>query len=72
MPYDPPANPKMFCGRIHFGPICVNGGPNGEPTCKWCRCTVSREERWQVQRTWNTLMAFLRPIKEAMQKEKRK
>lgn len=72
MPYDPPAQPKNFCGRIHFGPVCVNGGPNGEPICEWCKCRVSREEREQVQRQWNTVRAFLAPIKQAMANREKK
>jgi hypothetical protein len=72
MPPEIPANPKMFCGRIHFGPICVNGGPRGEPICEWCKCRVDRADRDQVQKQWNTLTHYLRPIKEAMAKEKKR
>ena len=71
MAFDPPAQPKNFCGRIHFGPVCVNGGPNGEPICEWCQCVVNRAEREQVQRQWNTVRRFLDPIKRSMNKEKK-
>lgn len=66
MPYHIPAKPFNMCGRIHIGPVCVNGGRNGQPICEWCGCDVTRADRDEVQRRWDTVSAMLRPMKEAM------
>jgi hypothetical protein len=52
------------CGRLHLGPVCVNGGRRGEPICEACGQFVTRQERDQIQRTWNTVHAMLRPYRD--------
>jgi hypothetical protein len=52
------------CGRVHLGPVCVNGGPKGQPICEGCGRTVTRSERETVQRMWNTVGAMLRKYKD--------
>jgi hypothetical protein len=54
----------MVCGRVHFGPIIVNGGHRNQPICRTCGRDVNKAERDQVQRTWNQVSAMLAKYKE--------
>lgn len=47
------------CSTQHFGPVCANGGPNGEATCEWCGGLVSRADRERIQRQWNVVHGML-------------
>jgi hypothetical protein len=57
------------CGRVHLGPVCVNGGDKGQPICEACGRPVTRAEREMVQRMWNQVHSLL--AKHKGKKEKR-
>lgn len=52
-----------LCGRIHLGPCCINGGPRGERLCMACGEIITEEQRSQINKTWDTVHAMLRPYK---------
>lgn len=56
---------------MHFGPVCINGGPNGEPVCEWCGGLVSDEERRRIQRMWDLVHKLTGKHKPKPKKEKR-
>lgn len=57
------------CTTQHFGPVVVNGGPNGEAICDWCGGLISREDRERIQREWDIVHKMLG--KHKPKKEKR-
>lgn len=48
-----------LCGRIHFGPVCVNGGSKGQPICTACGRDVDRKTREQVQASKDVIRKML-------------
>lgn len=61
----------VTCHTMHFGPVCINGGPNGEPVCEWCGGLVSDEERRRIQRMWDLVHKMTGRHKPKPKKEKR-
>lgn len=56
--------PKItVCGRIHLGPVCVNGGNKGQPICMSCGGNVTHKDRDTIQRMWNTVHMMLKQYK---------
>jgi hypothetical protein len=53
------------CGRVHFGPCCVNGGPRREPTCVSCGEVITEADRDTINRTWDTVREMLAKYKDA-------
>lgn len=58
------AIPPLTCGRVHFGPIVVNGGERRQPICRHCGRDVNKADRELVQRMWNQVGAMLAKYKE--------
>ncbi len=54
-----------ICGRVHMGPICVNGGDRGQPICERCGRDVTRTDRELVQHMWNVIHGLLKPHRQA-------
>lgn len=54
-------NPRLFnlCGRIHFGPVCVNGGDRSQAICEACGRNVNRRDREQVQASKDVIRHML-------------
>lgn len=48
-----------LCGRIHLGPVVVNGGDKGQAICEACGGNVTREDREQIQGSWNIVRDML-------------
>ncbi len=40
------------CARVHYGPICVNGGDRDQPICMHCGRDVTQEDRALTARIW--------------------
>jgi hypothetical protein len=50
------------CGRIHLGPICINGGAAGQAICERCKRDVTREDRIICQRMWDQVRDIKREV----------